>query len=173
VQAGVSTAYAALPAPPPQPAPATDKVAYSKTKVPRNRNQHLNHHAPTPQLTTMTHKPTNLADRPTTPANTSTTNPQRQSAKIAQSSRHESPQSAPSPTSTTSDGAPGRTRKLFPPQAPAFAPLWRSTSKTPHQPRLRDDAQNRQLFPPQAPAAAPNAAFDFKDTPPATTTRQR
>jgi hypothetical protein len=81
VQAGVSTATAAPPAPPAQPAPATDKVAYSKTKVPRNRNQLLNHHPPTSQLTTTAHKPTNLADRTATPANTSTTSPQRQSAQ--------------------------------------------------------------------------------------------
>jgi hypothetical protein len=148
-------------------------VAYSKTKVPRNRNQLLNHHPPTSQLTTTAHKPTNRADRTATPANTSTTSPQRQSAKIAQSSRHESPEPAPSPAPATGDGAPGRTRKLFPPQAPAFAPLWRSTSKTPHQPRLRDDAQNRQLLPPQAPASAPNAVFDFQSAPPATTMLQR
>jgi hypothetical protein len=71
VQAGVSTATAALPTPPPQPAPAT-RQRTPKPRCTAAKTNTRNHYAPTSQLTTTTHKPTNLADRTTTPANTST-----------------------------------------------------------------------------------------------------
>jgi hypothetical protein len=54
-------------------------------------------------------------------------------------SRPESMLPAPPPTSATCERTPDRHRKLFPPQAPASAPMWRSTSKAPNRPGQNPD----------------------------------
>jgi hypothetical protein len=116
-------------APQPKPIPAT--ITLQRPNSPRQRTSPLTSLTEPPRQPTLQHQPTATV------------------GQIAQSPRHESPQSAPSPTPATGDGAPGRPCKLFSPQAPAFTPLRRSTSKVPHQPRQRCDAQNRQLFRPK------------------------
>jgi hypothetical protein len=66
---------------------------------------------------------TRLKHQPTAPVNQDT-----------RPSRPESTQPAPPPEPTTCERTPDRLRKLFPPQAPAFAPIRRSTSKAPNRP---------------------------------------
>jgi hypothetical protein len=171
VQAGVSTAHAAPPAPPPQTCPG-DKATHPKTERHRSQNQPRNHHPSIPQLTTTAHKPTNLADRPTTPANISTTSPQRQSAQWlnlhvtkAQNQRR---YLHPLPAMEHQEEL-----------ASSFHPKLQLSPhyglRPPRCPTSHDYAAMLKTASSSAPSSSLriNAPFDFQSAPPATTTLQR
>jgi hypothetical protein len=142
----------ARPAPPPQPAPttkqltpkpwyaaaktnpdrhatashpteATNETANPATILPRhpNRCEFATRHAASKALTRFKHQPTPPIGHDTRPT------------------RPKSTQTASLPEPTTDEQTPDRLRKLFPPQAPASAPMQRTSSKAPNRPGLRLD----------------------------------
>jgi hypothetical protein len=142
---------AAAPTPKPPRHPTTRPGDKRLTPRPRAAVPETNsdRHAPTPQPTTAANRATNLATRlPHHPnrcefetwcaASKALTRfnhqPTPPIGHDTRPSRSKSTQSATPPAPTTCERKPNRLRELFPPRAPASAPLRRSTSKAFNRP---------------------------------------
>jgi hypothetical protein len=101
-----------------QPTETTNETANPATRLLRhpNRYEFATWPAVSEPLTRFNHQPTAPIEHDTRP------------------SRSKSTQSATPPEPTTGERKPNRLRELFPPQAPASAPIRRSTSKAPNRP---------------------------------------
>jgi hypothetical protein len=125
----VSLSAVLEPGPNPQPAlpPRPTTTAKRTTNLVGKPSRHPNRcefetwRAVSETLTRLKHQPTPPVEHDTRP------------------SRLESTQPAPPPAPTTCERTPVRLRKPFTPQAPAFAPIRRSTSKAPNRPGQNPD----------------------------------
>jgi hypothetical protein len=111
-----------------QPTETTNETANPATRLPRhpNRCEFETWRAAFKSLTRFNYQPPAPIGHDTRPT------------------RHKSRQPATPLEPATGERKPNRLRELFPPQAPASAPIQRSTSKAPHRPRQRANAENRQ-----------------------------
>jgi hypothetical protein len=87
--------------------------------------------------------------QPLRPSPASSTSPHRQSAKTRDlHAPSKSTQSATPPAPAICERKPNRLRELFPPQAPASAPIRRSTSKAPNRPGQHCDPDTARVLAP-------------------------